>query len=184
MRRRLREIPEYQAERDAQRLADRVVALPEVRNGSNVFLCLSFGVEIDTWGLAQRLDEAGKTTYVPRVVLEDHSFHIHRYPCRLETLPMGLRQPAPDEPELADEEVESSIDVALILGLAFDPRGVRLGHGGGFFDRFLERHPLRTVGLAYDEQIVDGLPREGHDVSMGCIATPSQVVTPSRVVTG
>lgn len=154
-----------------------------MRDAASVFLCLSFGVEIDTWRLAERLAENGKRTYVPRVVLHDHSFHVHRYPCCLETLSMGLRQPAAGEPELADDEIDTTIDVALILGLAFDRHGVRLGHGGGFFDRFLGRHPLETVGLAYDDQIADVLPREPHDVPMGRVVTPSRVVTPTRSVT-
>lgn len=182
MRLRLREIPEDQARRDAERLADRVLDLPEVQNANDVFLCLSFGVEIDTWRLAERLADDGKRTYVPRVVLKGHppdenTLHVHPYPCQLETQPMGLRQPAADESKLADEEIDQTIDVALILGLAFDAQGVRLGHGGGFFDRFLARHPLRTAGLAYDEQIVDLLPRESHDVPMDCVVTPRQVVT-------
>ena len=178
VRRRLRQIPPEKADRDATALADRVLALPEMERASDVFLCLSFGGEIDTWRLADGLRDLGKRIYVPRAVLRDHSLHVHAFPCRLETLPIGLRQPAADDSELANDDIEGTLDIALVLGLAFDPRGVRLGHGSGFFDRFLARYPLQTVGLAYDEQIVEELPRETHDVPMGRVVTPSRVLTP------
>ncbi|MEM8934071.1 MAG: 5-formyltetrahydrofolate cyclo-ligase, partial [Acidobacteriota bacterium] len=43
----------------AERLADRVSTHPEVAHARRLFVCLSFGVEIDTWGLADRLVAAG-----------------------------------------------------------------------------------------------------------------------------
>ncbi|MDA8020169.1 MAG: 5-formyltetrahydrofolate cyclo-ligase [Thermoanaerobaculia bacterium] len=179
MRKRLRAIPAARRRRAAERLSERVLDLFAVREAANVFLCLSFGVEIDTWHLLDGLTDLGKRTYVPRVVLDDRSFHVHPYPCRMDTLTIGLRQPAATEPELPEADLDSTLDVALILGMAFDHRGVRLGHGGGFFDRFLARHPLNTVGLAYDEQISDRLPRESHDVPMQQVVTPSRVLVPS-----
>lgn len=178
MRGRLGEIEPRDAEQAAERLAARVLDLQEVKSASGVFLCLSFGAEIDTWRLVDRLCKQGKCAYVPRVVLDDHSFHVHPFPCRLATLGMGLRQPLAGEPELTEDEIDDRIDVALLLGLAFDRSGVRLGYGAGFFDRFLHHHPLHAVGLAHDEQIVEQLPREDHDVPMRRLVTPSGLIDP------
>lgn len=62
----------------------------------------------------------------------------------------------------------STLDVAIVPGLAFTPDGARLGQGGGHFDRFLPR--LRpdcvTIGVGYAEQLVDDLPVEAHDVTL------------------
>lgn len=55
--------------------------------------------------------------------------------------------------------------VILVPGLAFDPRGGRLGRGGGFYDRFLSALP-RTVyrlGIGYRCQFIPSVPRLDHD---------------------
>lgn len=65
------------------------------------------------------------------------------------------------------------IDVAIVPGLAFDAGGGRLGRGGGWYDRFLPR--LRAdavkIGVAFEVQIVEGVPVEGHDVRMDWVVT-------------
>jgi 5-formyltetrahydrofolate cyclo-ligase len=86
-----------------------------------------------------------------------------------------LRQPSSDAAELAADEIDRRIDVALVAGLAFDRRGYRLGHGAGYFDRFLSGRPFAAVGLAFDEQMVDELPVEAHDVAMDVVVAPQGV---------
>lgn len=58
------------------------------------------------------------------------------------------------------------IDVCYIPGMLFDKQGVRLGHGGGFYDRLLVKlsHDTQIIGLAFPWQIVDKLPLEAHDI--------------------
>lgn len=164
----------------AERIADRVLALPEIAEARSVLTCLSFGDELDTWGLAERLLEAGKQVYVPRADPRDRRLHVHRYPCELETLSFGLRQPPRGAPEVPEERVEEAIDAVLVLGLGFDRRGIRLGHGGGYFDRFLGVHPdLLAIGLAAEVQIVERLPREPHDVPMDLVVTDERVLRPA-----
>jgi len=67
-----------------------------------------------------------------------------------------------------------SIDLVLVPGLAFDPQGRRLGRGGGFYDRSL---PLcapgtRLVAVVRDDEVLDALPAEPHDVRMTHALTP------------
>ncbi len=78
----------------------------------------------------------------------------------------------------SDENLDSSaVDVIFIPGLAFDKAGHRLGRGLAYFDRLLgplenkASRPL-LVGIAFDEQVVDELPHEAHDVPMDFICTP------------
>jgi len=60
----------------------------------------------------------------------------------------------------------------LVPGVAFDPRGVRLGRGGGDYDRALSRHPAAVrIGLAYELQVASGLPEDPWDVRMDAVAT-------------
>jgi 5-formyltetrahydrofolate cyclo-ligase len=145
---------------------DHLLALPEVARARRVFTCLSFGTELDTWGLVDRLLAEGREVYVPRAERASCLLHVHRYPCALRTLAFGLRQPAKGEPELPQEKIDESLDVAIVLGVAFDRRGIRLGYGSGFFDRFLAGRPFPTVGLTFSGQLVERLPAAAHDVPM------------------
>lgn len=64
-------------------------------------------------------------------------------------------------------------DVILMPLLAFDKRGTRLGYGGGYYDRTLERlsRRPRLVGLAFAAQELEDIPREPHDVPLDTIVT-------------
>lgn len=70
------------------------------------------------------------------------------------------------EPEQAPRINPLEISVCYLPGLLFDKTGVRLGHGGGFYDRLLVQLSPTTpiIGLSFPWQIVDSLPHEGHDI--------------------
>jgi 5-formyltetrahydrofolate cyclo-ligase len=165
-------------EQAAGALAERVLALPPIAAAGDVFTCLSFGVEIDTWRIVRRLLEAGKRVYVPRADFATRTLHVHPYPCELVELGMGLRQPAPDQPELAADAIDGTLDAALVAGLGFDRAGYRLGHGGGFFDRFLVDRRFPAIGLAYQIQVIEAVPREAHDLPVSAVATDRELVEP------
>jgi 5-formyltetrahydrofolate cyclo-ligase len=153
------------------RATQRVLSSPEVAHARRVFLCLSFGIELDTRELVETLLAEGREVYVPRAEPRDRQLHVHRYPCDLVTLPFGLRQPRRGAPEVPLEEIDATLDVALVLGLAFDRRGYRLGYGSGYFDRFLAGRPFPALGLAFEQQMLDRLPQETHDIPMRAVIT-------------
>jgi len=74
---------------------------------------------------------------------------------------------------------QSTIDVVIVPGIAFDMKGNRLGFGKGFYDRFLKRatHAVK-IGLAFDFQIIDSIPSEPHDVRMDFVVTPTASIRP------
>lgn len=71
----------------------------------------------------------------------------------------------------------SGLDVLLVPGRAFDRHGIRLGRGGGHYDRLLPRlRPgVPTVGVTVDERVVPRLPTQPHDAPMTHLATQSGV---------
>ena len=74
-------------------------------------------------------------------------------------------------------------DLLLVPLLAFDPRGHRLGYGGGFYDRTLAAlraaGPVRALGLAYAAQQVPRVPSGRHDAPLDAIVTERGVLTPA-----
>lgn len=88
----------------------------------------------------------------------------------------SLGIPEPVGPPAAPAEVAGA-DLMLIPACAVDRRGVRLGWGGGYFDRFLERiHPRPPVyAVVFDDDLLPALPREPHDEPVDGVVTPSVV---------
>ena len=66
LRRRLSQLHSEEATVAAARMTDRVLALPEVAEARGILVCLSFGVEIDTWPLVERLGTPSRAVFVPR----------------------------------------------------------------------------------------------------------------------
>jgi 5-formyltetrahydrofolate cyclo-ligase len=67
----------------------------------------------------------------------------------------------------------NALDLVLVPGVAFDRWGHRLGHGHGYFDRFLARLPntTPTVGLGFRFQLLDRLPTAAHDRALQTVLT-------------
>lgn len=176
----LAEIDPATADVAADCVAERLLSLPEIANARRIFTCLSFGTEIDTWRLVDRLLAEGRELYVPRADPRDGRLHVHPYPCPLRALAFGLQQPPRGTPEIPEDSIDGTIDAALVLGLGFDRRGYRLGYGSGYFDRFLAKRPFPSVGLAYSAQLLDRVPDEAHDVPMAVVVTEKEVCRPQR----
>lgn len=168
-------LPECQRLDAAQLVRERAIQWLLDNNHRTVMMCLSFGQELDTWPLADALLDRGFSLFAPRAEWRSDHLSIHPYPCPLETLSFGLRQPTALAPKLPSTVIDE-LDVAVLLGLGFDRRGYRLGYGRGYFDRFLASHPIPAIGLAFDVQVVDRLPVEAHDVPLTHIITETAIL--------
>lgn len=130
--------------------------------------------EIDTRSLLGRLAGEGWTTALPIVIAKGQPLEFRQWWPGAPTVTgvMGIPRP-PDSSPLVEP------DVLLVPMLAFDREGYRLGYGGGFYDRTLEklRGMKRTVaiGVAYAAQEVDSVPHDGHDQRLDFVMTEAEV---------
>ena len=121
------------------------------------------------WGLA-----AGRTLCYPRIAGPALEFCPVNSPSELRASVHGLREPGP-----AVECVGPGLlDLVLVPGMAFTRAGVRLGRGGGFYDRFLARGELRAVriGVCFEWQIRVEIPEESHDLRVDRVVTEAGVI--------
>lgn len=84
-----------------------------------------------------------------------------------------------------DDDASLIIPTVLFVPVVgFDSQGNRLGHGEGYYDRTLEKlrenNPIIAIGMAFDCQQVDSIPRQRHDQPMNYIITPTQVIEIKR----
>lgn len=180
-RERRRAIPEPQRARAAEQVARHLVDLPEL---TSVRVLLTYGAnaeELDPGPGVERLRERIPHLRIayPRVAGADVlELHEVATPDDLVLGAFAIREPRPDAPPVDP----SQIDAVIVPGIAFDRRGFRIGYGGGYYDRLLATLPARTrtIGLAFDEQIVDEVPDDAHDVPVGVLVTPSGAIRARR----
>lgn len=77
------------------------------------------------------------------------------------------------EPPRKNFRTATPQSLILVPGLAFDRRGLRLGYGRGYYDRFLENHPQsQRIGLCSSTCFsIENLPAEAHDQKMDFTVT-------------
>ena len=73
-------------------------------------------------------------------------------------------------------EYQGKINLVIVPGVAFDEHGNRLGYGGGYYDNFLKNCSVLRVAFAYEEQIVQAIPAEEHDITMNYIITERRII--------
>ena len=69
-----------------------------------------------------------------------------------------------------------SIDLIIVPGLSFDRNRNRLGFGMGYYDKYLTNRNIYKIGICFDEQIVDLVPHEKHDIKMDMIITKKEFI--------
>ena len=69
--------------------------------------------------------------------------------------------------EPQNEPYTGDFDLIVVPGVAFDPKGNRMGRGKGYYDRFLVKYPkVKKIGICFDFQLVESIPAEPHDIGM------------------
>ncbi len=132
--------------------------------------------EIDVLPVLSVLAERGQVTALPVVIERKAPLVFRRWAPgdALEDGIYGTRHP------LAEAEEVRPVCLLVPL-LAFDRQGVRLGYGGGFYDRTLAAlraaGPVVAVGVAYAGQEVDALPAEPHDERLDWVITEKEVIS-------
>jgi len=129
--------------------------------------------EITTIPLLNRLAREGWRTALPVVIAPEQPLVFRAWSPGEPLVPGVWDIPIP--PESAEEVLP---DVLLVPMLAFDAHGFRLGYGGGFYDRSLEKlralKKVTAIGVAYHDQMVDEVPRGPHDAPLDYVMTEQE----------
>ena len=156
-------------------ITERVLALPELGSSKTVMPFWSFGSEVDTSGLIEALQAAGKRVVLPRVDGREVAAIVY-----VPGDPTAATSFGAMEPTSAEIVPPTEIDVVIAPGVAFDRNGGRVGYGGGFYDRFLRtiRADTPVIGLAFAVQLVDEVPRGEHDRLVDVVVTEEELIRP------
>jgi 5-formyltetrahydrofolate cyclo-ligase len=154
-------------------IIERLVAELRGRGATSVAAYVPVGTEPGGPHLPDLLRAAGLEVVLP-VLAPDADLDWATYTGELADGPRGLREPC--GPRLGPAAV-AAVSAVVVPAVAVDRRGVRLGRGGGSYDRALALLGPGVTGTAllYDGELVDALPEEPHDRRVGTVITPAGV---------
>ena len=139
--------------------------LKEFKDAKNILFYWSMADEVFTHEIVPEIAK-NKNVYLP--VVKGDDLLIKKF-TRENDLVGGESYSIPEPDDDAEEVSIDEIDFVVVPGVAFDRNGGRMGRGKGFYDRLLAkahgRGPVK-VGICFDFQLVDEVPRESHDIIM------------------
>ncbi|MDD5922577.1 MAG: 5-formyltetrahydrofolate cyclo-ligase [Eubacteriales bacterium] len=161
---------EYRMESD-RKIMDFLLQMPEYQCAETIFCFVSMGTEIETAEFLSRALRDGKTVAVPRVLS----------PGRMEAYRIfgeqdldapnrwGIREPKEGCPVVPAEE----IDFAVIPCVSMSREGIRLGYGGGYYDRYLSgiRSGACMAALCREKSLRENIPEEAFDIRIPAVIT-------------
>ena len=144
----------------SEKLAELFYASEAYKNAKTIYGYLPYNQEVRTVPMLEQALRDGKKVAVPKCYGDEMKFIFMEDLSKVEKGYANIPEPIADDP-IADDTTA----LVLMPGLAFDPKGNRMGYGGGFYDKFLEAEPNHpTLALCYAFQMLPHLETEAHDI--------------------
>ena len=154
-------------------LVQKLFQQKELSSSNKIGLTISLPIEVDTSAIIARLWELGKEVYLAKIIPgAEHTmdFVKYDYQTKLSKSAFGVY-----EVDQENERINNDLDLIIVPGLAYDlSKNYRLGFGGGYYDRFLKKHPAtHTISLANSKMIFNKAiwPIESFDIAVDQIIT-------------
>ena len=166
----------------SERIRERLLALDEFKSAKRVLFYASFRDEVETIGMIADALKMGKRIMLPRVETDKLALYEIEKADELTEGYMGIPEPVGNKKRLGSLD---EIDLVIMPGAAFDPKGNRLGYGKGYYDKLLSGagtrgRPGLLIALAFETQVVEAVPAESHDIRVDAIVTEERVVWTGR----
>lgn len=162
-------------------IQQRIVSMSAYEKADVVGCYLPIHGEVRTSDVIADSWERGKVVCVPVYDKEHDRYLFSRLTSSMKVISGRFKVP---EPETRDCVEVQEINVMIVPGLAFDLRGGRVGHGGGYYDRILEKGIGGvTVAAAFEFQIRDEVPTTSKDVRMDFLVTEKRII-PAEIAHG
>jgi len=179
MLKRRREMSQEELDCKSQRIAELLFSLDLIQNSKIIMMYVNMPGEVRTERIIQDLLEAGKTVVVPVCIPQKVELLASEIKGLHELVPghYGILEPKKEVIRPVDPGI---LEIITVPGLAFDIHGNRVGHGKGYYDRFLMKvSPFaKKIGLAFDFQLMSSVPVCHFDVPMDLIITESGIKKP------
>lgn len=170
-------LTETQREKYSKLIAETLFSFPEYMHSETILTYISYQSEVSTYEIIIRALKEGKKVFCPKV-LEAGVMEFYEI-TSLEDIVCGYKNiPEPKNAEVFFRSSNSSNAFMVMPLVGFDTQKNRLGYGGGFYDRYIQKCPrLRRAALAYECQKYDSLlPVEATDLKPDFIITEKGII--------
>lgn len=164
-------VSDQQVMEDSARICQKLFHLRAFLESDWVYLYIDYNHEVMTENILRQALALQKRVAAPKVVGKDMVFYEISSLEDLEPGYCGILEP---KEGLMEADCEHAF--LVMPGVAFDRQKHRVGYGGGFYDRFLERHTeLYKAALAFEFQIFNEVPTESTDILPDVVITEAAV---------
>lgn len=165
IREKKRAMTEAEIVNKSEKLGQLFLASRAYQEAKAIYGYLPYNQEVRTVAMLQQAILDGKRVAVPKCYGEEMRFIWMDDLSKVEKGYCGIPEPVADGP-VADDPTA----LVLMPGLAFTEEGLRMGYGGGFYDKFLASEPGHpTLALCYDFQMVEHIPTEEYDIPVDTV---------------
>ena len=166
---------EYMTEA-SEAIREQLMRMEEYRKAKTVMLYVNCGKEVVTRTLMDVANRAGKTVCLPLCYDTDQHLmdaRLWNAKHKLVAGAYGIPEPASDAPVIDPED----IDLVVLPCMSCDAECNRIGHGAGYYDRYLAklRKDAVTIALCYDAILIDNVPTEEHDEKVNAVITEKNI---------
>lgn len=153
-------------------IQEKLLFHPWFQSAENVYCYMDYNSEVATREIIEECWRQGKNVWIPKIEESFMEFYQIRDFRGLIPESHGILEPE------TSIKAKGQDGLMILPGVGFDLLGNRLGYGGGYYDRYLERYPhLKKIALAFDLQIQEEkLPFEATDIR------PDYIITETRFI--
>ena len=149
-----------------------VTELEIYENAKDICLYMSINNEVDLSYLMEQSYKDGKNVWLPRVIEKQMDFYRYEKDTKLIEGAYGIK-----EPDSKDVLVPDDNTLIIMPGAVFSEDRKRIGYGGGYYDKYLAKHPkCHTVAVCYELQIFPDIPSEEYDIKPEIIVTEERII--------
>ncbi|MFI3227470.1 MAG: 5-formyltetrahydrofolate cyclo-ligase [Clostridia bacterium] len=148
-----------------------LLSTPEYQASEVIFSYMNIKTEVSTLEINQKILADKKSLALPKVYGELMKFH-KILDLKNDTIEGAFKIL---EPKI-NLDILNNFDIILVPALAFSKKGYRLGYGAGFYDKYLQNKKGIFIGICFDEQIFDEIPRDKFDIQMDLLITPTKII--------
>lgn len=162
------------------RIIHKIIEHDRYQQADSILVYVNYKSEVETTGLIETALKDGKAVYCPRVQGKEMEFYrIHAIQELVDGY-KGIREPVENKDKIfVMEETagkKKSDSLMIMPGSAFDEQRNRIGYGGGYYDKYLEKHPLLyTIALGFQCQIQKSIPADTFDWKPDVIVTECNI---------